>query len=448
MGAKVLDDFEFWVRRVNLAYQNRGYKIVTKIAKANCGFRHFVSNQFDHNTRADMPNNAIESLQDFNKYSCSTKEAEQKFCDLLNEARQNYYDRTKQKIQVKDEKLRVSAVVNINEEHSLADIERVAKKIEQKYGLQVIQCAIHRDEGHFINNDDGSKTLDLNLHAHIEFFTLNKDGIYCYKKKDWYKMGKELQTLVADELKMERGKDYKALGQKAPKGLSHRQYAAKKAMDERAEAKIKDLTQINKELREQLKQNGANRADYAKLEQEIKELKEKIKAHELSKAELNKEITALKAEFETQKVNKEKLLAENSALKEQIEMMKHPKRAKSEVIAEFENIANNGTKSFVVMNSVNEKGLYESIIIDNKNLKFQSKDKGFKAIYFTRSYQMDGTGRLLRDSNGNALYTTYELDKSRTDIDELADLRKFEKSITQEQIRQKDEKQTTNAYER
>ncbi|MSN96333.1 hypothetical protein F1B92_03865 [Campylobacter sp. FMV-PI01] len=137
-------------------------------------------------------------------------------------------------------------------------------------------------------------------------FTLDKQGINRYKSKDRYKIHKELQTLVANELEMERDKDYASFKERAPQHLNRQEYAKNKAIAERkvlkeqyqiqehrflkAElAKLKDINEINKELREQLKQNGANRADYAKLEQEVNYYRQKIRDRELiTKDELDK----------------------------------------------------------------------------------------------------------------------------------------------------------------
>nr|WP_321427651.1 hypothetical protein [uncultured Campylobacter sp.] len=303
----------------------------TKIAKSNVNFAFSKPHIFYHNTRDEMPSYALSELKELNSYSLSSDEAQNKFNELLAEARKNYYERTKQKIQTKDEKLRISAVININENHTLADVERVAKKIEEKFGIQVIQCAIHRDEGHFLKNENdeyvlderGNRIWDLNLHAHIEFFALDKNGINRYKKRDWYKMGKELQDIGASELGMERGKNYAKSGQKAPKGLNRRQYATKRAIEDRQKVKIKDFNAINNELREHLKQSGANRSDYAKLEQEKKDLLQKIKANELSAKELQAWKQKVYDEIESLRKQNSSLESENSSLKEQNSSLKN-----------------------------------------------------------------------------------------------------------------------------
>ncbi|MGP1486124.1 MAG: hypothetical protein ACTTJC_08630 [Campylobacter sp.] len=148
----------------------------------------------------------VKELEKFNEYSCNASETNAKFNEFYDEAVANYFNRTHQKIQTKN--LNFSAVVTINENHSLQDVQNLAFKIEQIYGFEPIQIAIHCDEGHFIadesrqkvKDENGNFIFDANLHAHIEFFALDKQGINRYKSKDRYRINKELQTLVANEL--------------------------------------------------------------------------------------------------------------------------------------------------------------------------------------------------------------------------------------------------------
>ena len=93
-------------------------------------------------------------------------------------------------------------VLNLNKNHKLKDVQKVAKLIEKKFNIKCTRIAIHRDEGKVL--DDG--TVKYNYHAHLNFVTY-KDG-----KQNWRRalIGKkelaELQTVVAKSLKMERGK--------------------------------------------------------------------------------------------------------------------------------------------------------------------------------------------------------------------------------------------------
>ncbi|WP_289242787.1 hypothetical protein [uncultured Campylobacter sp.] len=343
------DDDEWKIKRVRIYYQKDNFtryvKYKSKIAKACINFAISKPYIFNHNTRDELEKfeakYTFKEFEKWNEYSCSANEANVKFKELYDEAYDNYFARTKQKIQTKN--LRISAVVNINENHTLQDLKELANKIEQKYGIQPIQVVIHRDEGHYLKDINGEYLkdenndfiFDPNLHAHIEFFTLDKQGINRYKSKDRYKIHKELQTLVADELGMERGKDYAMLNEIPPQHLNRQEYAKHKAIAERKAlkeqyqiqehkflkvelAKLKDVNEINKELREQLKQSGANRADYAKLEQEVNLYRQKIRDKEfITKDELDKFKLDYLNELNEKTAKISELENENKTIKEQ-----------------------------------------------------------------------------------------------------------------------------------
>lgn len=343
------DDDEWKIKRVRIYYQKDNFtryaKYKSKIAKACINFAISKPYIFNHNTRDELEKfeakYTFKEFEKWNEYSCSANEANTKFKELYDEAYDNYFARTKQKIQTKN--LRISAVVNINENHTLQDLQELANKIEQKYGIQPIQIVIHRDEGHYLKDINGEYLkdenndfiFDPNLHAHIEFFTLDKQGINRYKSKDRYKIHKELQTLVADELGMERGKDYAMLNERPPQHLNRQEYAKNKAIAERKAlkeqcqiqehrflkvelAKLKDVNEINKELREQLKQSGANRTDYAKLEQEVNLYRQKIRDKEfITKDELDKFKLDYLNELNEKTAKISELENENKTIKEQ-----------------------------------------------------------------------------------------------------------------------------------
>ena len=131
---------------------------------------------------------------------------------------------------------------------------------------------MHRDEGHISENGEKIK----NYHAHIEFMGLDSKGNSVRRKLD-KKSLIELQSQTAKLLKMERGKNYTLLQEKRPKRLDT--YEFKKAKEMEA-TKVKDLLATkeqlktaNNQLRTFMKDNGANRADYAQLEQTKKNWK-------------------------------------------------------------------------------------------------------------------------------------------------------------------------------
>jgi copper chaperone CopZ len=156
---------------------------------------------------------------DENECNRTSKEAYEQYAKYLDEAISNYFERTKQSIQTKSEKFMWEAVINLEQHHTLSDVKKLTKKLEEKYGWREVQVSVHKDEGHV---SEVTGEIFYNYHAHAIFFMLNSQGIYCFKKRDFRKKQMaELQTLVARELGMERGIS-KLISKK--ERLSHSQY--------------------------------------------------------------------------------------------------------------------------------------------------------------------------------------------------------------------------------
>lgn len=230
----------------------------------------------------------------------SAKDGEQKIRDLYQAAKSNYKKTFRQTLQAKS--YLWEAVVNLNEHHTLKDVQKLAKELEDELGFTTIQCAIHRDEGRVNERDFAIR----NLHAHITFFTLDQNsGQNLYRKSisksekekikkelgldtaeklpssycgvmDKAKMSK-LQDITAQCLNMQRGKP----GSQVMR-LEHKQYRKVAKERERALATEQKLKEEIAKIREEYKVAGAIRADYAKLEQINKDLKEKIKNKDLT----------------------------------------------------------------------------------------------------------------------------------------------------------------------
>jgi len=209
-----------------------------------------------------------------------------------------------------------------------------ANWFEEKYKTQILFWSFHNHEGHLDQEGEFSE----NLHIHFFFRNVNNDGESVrrqIKKEDLsyfqskiYEIGKKyIPTL-------QRATNYKELGLKAPKHLSHREYRTQKIKDTQLRlapeiksikkenkelkeenkellARVKDLKEENKRIREQFKELGAVRQDYAKLEQLVRELKEKIKAKNLTieemQEEFNKQLEELKEKLKEEQEKKEKL---------------------------------------------------------------------------------------------------------------------------------------------
>lgn len=261
------------------------------IAKSSINFQQSKKDAFSHNSRAYMPPYAIKDRAIKNECDLDAEQAELRYRTLREQAEAKYKERTKQNMKLSEDRYRWSAVVNLNERHTLKDLKRLADKLAAKYGWQVLQCAVHRDEGHKTKDNDYS----INYHGHIEFLMIDENGIYNFKKRD---MGKktmsEIQSLVASELGMQRGVKYHENAQvEKPVRMSHKEFRRhKKAVESLenelgvAKATISDLKAENKLYRDELKMLKAKRADYAALEALKNDLEQKVRDNVISQKEL------------------------------------------------------------------------------------------------------------------------------------------------------------------
>jgi hypothetical protein len=243
------------------------------------------------------------------------------------------------------------AVINIEEHHTIEDIENLFKNLNRKFdgGFKLFDVAIHKDEGVFIqtkhNVNDltfNSKTLkiykdDIDVTNDVISFAPNKDIFYNPDNKKWYKekafknefdtsklqikynlhahanftkweesTGKNIRTLkgemrkiqdiTAECLEMQRGEI-----NSNTKRMNH--YQLKKLYSDNNELKkvnvellatITELKEANAELRAELKQAKVGRTEYAQLEQLNKDLKISVKNKDLTIEELNIRFSELK----------------------------------------------------------------------------------------------------------------------------------------------------------
>ncbi|CZE47966.1 hypothetical protein [Campylobacter geochelonis] len=331
------------------------------MARKSCiAFQKSSKMSFFHNAREGFKAKTVyPELSCKNEIMNDSFDAIQLFNLMYDEARDNYISRTKQKMQVKKENLIWEAVVNTDENTTFEQLQKVADLIEKKLGYRTLQIAHHRDEGHV----DEQGNFITNFHAHLVFFTLDEQGrSLCSKHYKNKQLFRDLQTEVAEILRMERGQE----NSKARR-LEHREYKRLKQATSPLEAKIEQLenelktilntpnidTQLiveelkienktltkklakaqikalreqlkaqNAELRGILKENKAGRADYSGLENkinvikfEIDKLESKLKSQnfipENDVNDIAKQIENLHlpANFEAKKVDKiEKLL--------------------------------------------------------------------------------------------------------------------------------------------
>lgn len=267
-----------------------------------------------------------------------------------------------------------SAVVNLKADSTMQDLEKLATHFKEKYGFQCYQIAIHRDEGY--EDEQGNK--HINHHAHLEFITLDeKTGKQCFKMRDFppQKM-RQIQTEVAEILKMERGIDKRLSGAKR---IEPRIYAKMKE-DSKQELRIEKTK--NKNLQAELdKEKIKNQKLEAELLLSQKQINERIEQERkawIAESGHTKEDYAELRELKKQNYAKiEDLEKKIQALKEEIKNKdKEILEKQTELALELKN------KDEVIQNLENQN---KTLRIENKALKRKNAmfDRALECIYKT-----------------------------------------------------------------
>ena len=263
-------------------------------AKSSFNIDFTKSGSFWHNFRRGFLAKDIRPDLSFqNEYTCSFEEARKRAKQMKVDADIAYLRRRGQKPKYDPEKIYWSAEVNAREWHTIEDLKRVAEVIEKEMGYRLIYGALHKDEGHL--NDAGEWVM--NCHFHLEFISLDENGISQHRKTFSPSLMSRIQTEIAKTLGMERGIPKEITGRTHLPPKQYKQavklqepikQALKLTKDElkEAKAKIKTLEEAlksaNLEARNELKEQGASRPEYAALEAENRKLKDELA--ELKKA--------------------------------------------------------------------------------------------------------------------------------------------------------------------
>lgn len=200
------------------------------MAKSSINFQKSKGHSFDHNFRKDEPNYLLKAENRLENFYWQNERTAREIFDeeLLNTKRKGGPI-------PRFENSHWEAVLNLNKNHTLEDVQKVARYIEQKFNITCATIAVHRDEGHYKNDKP-----QYNFHAHITFVTY-KDGQQNWRKEKIKPADlRELQTAVAEILQMERGQE-----NSEAERLSHRQYKKAAQQKEQLEAEILTLKERN-----------------------------------------------------------------------------------------------------------------------------------------------------------------------------------------------------------
>ena len=310
-----------------------------------------------HNDRSKPTVNSIFD-ESKNEYSHKAKEAIEIYRKELQKRSLAYTQRTGKRLN-KRTLTHLSAIVNLDKRHTLEDVKKVAEFLEEDLGTKVFQIAVHKDEGYideygrphinyhahveFLGLDENGNSvrrkLDKKRLSHIqdkvaEILGMPRGINYIKERK---KRPRRLNTYEYKEYAKRRAEAlksydkailnaylrYKLQGAEDPiryKDFLLQKLAEKdKSFVEEFEAfkqyttetdpqtfleseveeiaKVKDLKEENKKLREQLKEAGAKREHYAQLEQFVKKLKEDVKGKELTIKELKEKMKSKQEEL-------------------------------------------------------------------------------------------------------------------------------------------------------
>ncbi|EOH2063154.1 mobilization protein [Campylobacter jejuni] len=277
--------------------------------------------QTQHNDRDLPPSYLIGGKVECN---LNHKEALSLKNQIIKDAIEAYTKNTKQKFQAKSYEW--SAVVNIKPDTTMNDLENLSKHFQEKYGFQCYQIAIHRDEGHI--NEQGEKII--NHHAHIEFITLDKRTGKSMFRADLQKPKalRQIQSEVAEILKMERGVDKRKSGAKR---IEPRAYAVLKEKEKREKKQEKLLNKSEyKQIIENFRKEQAGKGFTKEFFKDLSELKKNFQeVNETSLSELLNDILEKHQEY-IEEVKKENIAKiDNTNLNAQNEPLK-PKEQKND----------------------------------------------------------------------------------------------------------------------
>jgi hypothetical protein len=202
------------------------------MAQTSIHFQAVKGGSEEHNKRTkklDYVHHELSSQNDY--WQSDTQEARLAFVT------QNAKAKTGRKMQAKATPIR-EAVVVIENTTTMDDLKKLAKRFNDRFGIDVFQIAIHKDEGY----RKGKDGLKLNLHAHlVADWTDHESGKSLKLNRNDMA---EMQTICAEVLGMERGKSSEK------QHLSAIQYkiAAEEQRAEAIESKTRGLGIIQKNL--------------------------------------------------------------------------------------------------------------------------------------------------------------------------------------------------------
>ena len=376
-----------------------------------------------HNERIFSPDYLISNDKKINEYKSYT---DLHISELEIKAKEDY-----QKHSINNRKLPKTAtlikeaILNLNENHTLKDLEKVKDTLEKEYGYKISNISIHKDEGYIytdtknytmgrnqyknldetphiaeldlknnkfyewnLNNNKWVKgeeikdyKIEKNYHAHIVMlnYDFSKHRTIRNNLKDLSKM----QTLVARDLNMERGKcssivEAQRIGvevEQSRKRINIKEYKVQKRKEKELEKEIKELKQEIYNFKDM--QKSITSLELTSDEKkELHRLNSKVKNQEATIEELNKKIEELtvtntyrldKLVLKQKEINDLKALTTSN---EEVNILKNENKSLQEQNKTLE------SKVIVLEDKINSSANmsdYEAIKKENESLKIENK---------------------------------------------------------------------------
>lgn len=439
-------------------------------------------NSAKHNSRELAPKYLIDTSAK-NYYELLKKDD-----DFILEAQAIYKEKIKQTMQKKQvENLIQETVLTLQPNQDENDVKDLFKKLNKKYGgHELLEVAIHRDEGYFLKDDiayyptknilnkngdwyvcsdtsikrpkkddfDQIVNIDefekvFNYHAHAKFSMFDRETGKSARmqKKDM----SERIKFVSDELGLLFAPDQETSRIKKSVNLVKDEHLVRaRELETQKElkqelAKAKDLQEINKQLREELKQAAATREDYAKLEALNKDLKEQLKDKTLTVDELNKKIDEYKQE-KAPKTN-ENILNDKSIPEKEKEVLNQftsdlttsmQKEIKRELVTVKTGLLKSEDKELNIINEPNS--LFQSIkksFSNQFNVLYELAKEKAKEFYKDIIKSKDTEISELKEKNKELLNSNFNKDKK---IEKLEEQNKVLSNGVLEQLSTKQQK--------
>ena len=266
------------------------------MGKASIHIQKASGGAITHNSRENYSKSVV-FKDEKNELWNDKKSAFQIYREELKNRVEAYTNRTNQKLQ-KTAVTHLSAVVNLEQHHTLKDLEKIKDELEKVFDTKVFQMAIHRDEGKikhketgeylvsgidFFYNPDDKKyyskkdkhtflnelninhyEIEKNYHAHIEMMGLDSQGQAIRQKMNKFVLS-NLQDFTAENLQMERGNNYQI--KKSVKRLDTHQFKASKKEENEVKKIVKnEKSKIVKKANEII---NSEREDKKKIKEEL-----------------------------------------------------------------------------------------------------------------------------------------------------------------------------------